>query len=219
MRRRFPADRSRPAGSRAYSGHGVAAARGYAGVTQLVYERGASAVIANDIDDFEALAEGRIPGARRHVRPCWGSTRGAPATPVRAEAVSVATGARGANSRFSLLRSSRACARLVFSRMAPGRVANPDPSDSLRVPARLIRDHVLLNEATPGPLGVHRRLDRHLLIVNPDTAPGSGARYPDSTFDQGRLARLVLSLEGTRVGSIDGEADHSTERRARERIR
>jgi hypothetical protein len=169
MRRRFPADRSRPAGSRAYSGHGVAAVRGYAGVTQLVYKHGASAVIAYDIDDFEALAEGGIPGARRHVRPCWGSTRDAPATPVRAEAVSVATGARGANSRFSLLRSSRACARLVFSRMAPGRVANPDPSDSLREPARLIRDHVLLNEATPGPLGVHRRLDWHLLIVNPDT--------------------------------------------------
>ena len=125
MRRRFPADRSRPAGSRGYSGHGVAAARGYAGVTQLVDKRGASVVIADDIDDFEALAERGIPGARRHMRPCWGSTRGAPATPVRAEAVSVATGARGASSRFSLLRSSRACARLVFSRMAPGRVANP----------------------------------------------------------------------------------------------
>ena len=50
-----------------------------------------------------------------------------------------------------------------------GRVANPDPSDSLREPTRLIRDHVLLSEATPGPLGVHRRLDRHVLIVNPDT--------------------------------------------------
>jgi hypothetical protein len=31
-------------------------------VTQLVYKRGASAVIADDIDDFEALAEGGIPG-------------------------------------------------------------------------------------------------------------------------------------------------------------
>jgi hypothetical protein len=161
MRRRFPADRSRAAGSRACSGHDGTPTRGYAGVTQLVYKRGASAVIADDIDDFEALAEGGISGATRHVRPCWGSTRGAPATSVRAEAVSLATGARGASSRFSLLRFSRACARLVFSRMAPGRVANPDPSNSLREPARMIRDHVLLNEATPGPLGVHRRLDRH----------------------------------------------------------
>jgi hypothetical protein len=62
MRRRFPADRSRAAGSRACSGHDGTATRGYAGVTQLVSRRGASAAIADDIDDFEALAEGGAPG-------------------------------------------------------------------------------------------------------------------------------------------------------------
>ena len=78
---------------------------------------------------------------------------------------------------------------------------------------------VLLHEPAAQPVGLHGRLERQLVALDPDTAARIGRVVSGQDLDQGRLPRPVLTQERMNLAGLDGHADARQRLGARERLR
>ena len=145
----------------------------------------------------------------RHAGYSGSSRRArAMATPVRSDALSVATSACGSMSRLSLSRSvlGLLVGGLPVDRPERGGKAGPE-RHVVQDRQRRDESEILLHEPASEPVGLHGRLEWQVLTLDPDTTARIGRVVSGEDLDQGRLPRSVLPQEGVNLAGLDGHAD------------